>query len=576
MRGGVGASQHRLRAGDYNVRMTKTSADWVKEALASSSPEEQRRCLREAEARVRYLSDLPRIAALFARLGDLADAHRCLDRALEQAKSEIWVYRHAAEVYLGDLSDPDGARLALARCAAAFTARAETRSYEWVLLAEGYKRLLADDAGAAVCLERGLDAARQSDDFCSMAEGYVKHAGDLARAHELLLHAESLLRTTADGYGFWGVANVYHGPLGDPESARRTLERGLLQATSVGACINLAQACVHHDPGPGMQRCLDKAGSLARTARDWLELGEAIQELRRDAARIRSCLEMALAAGPDRELRQGIARGFRHWLRDAEAADRVSQRGTAPEALLARRRTLVGWTAEPSGLLGWLRARLSEKDLCEIAGADYGNSFSEHLAALTDIYETGLVPHPLSWYPAEVLTLTRWGEGALVNHRARAFACALLCLDESGPESHRDDCEASLPPLIESCIALGPEALAALTGFLVALIEGRASEEGSGLAFLYLALVLTTAARDLGDPRLAPLAEQALELARGYCAEHAPLVEDYLLGMTCYTSGLSLWRALAAELLRESPDAPLLRLAERLRPQPVTEADLVR
>ncbi|MEN9937623.1 MAG: hypothetical protein RLZZ387_4202 [Chloroflexota bacterium] len=61
-------------------------------------------------------------------------------------------------------------------------------------------------------------------------------------------------------------------------------------------------------------------------------------------------------------------------------------------------------------LLCWLRPRVDDAMLLEIAGADYGMDADAHLAALRRIRDEGLFAVQIGWEPKEVLELIRWSE----------------------------------------------------------------------------------------------------------------------------------------------------------------------
>lgn len=134
-------------------------------------------------------------------------------------------------------------------------------------------------------------------------------------------------------------------------------------------------------------------------------------------------------------------------------------------------------------------------------------SFEQNLSPLRDIYETGALPRPLDWHPLEVLSLTRWSEGERADHLARAFACAILCIDATSEAPRSGPPETVLPQLLDSCLRLGPEALVHLRGLAVALLESR--EEDDDAPLLCHGLLLCAAAVDPADPRLPALAARA-------------------------------------------------------------------
>lgn len=125
-----------------------------------------------------------------------------------------------------------------------------------------------------------------------------------------------------------------------------------------------------------------------------------------------------------------------------------------------------------SALLDLLRARLNRIiDLRAIAAADYCYRFSENLAALERIVDTGVVDQ-MTFSTEEVLSLMslsrpddpNWTPGnvGVYGHMQRAFACAVL-LRKSDRADVADAESLPLAPLIESCIELGDEYCDALS-----------------------------------------------------------------------------------------------------------------
>lgn len=231
----------------------------------------------------------------------------------------------------------------------------------------------------------------------------------------------------------------------------------------------------------------------------------------------------------------------------------------APPAIVVAHRRLDSWIADPTALLEWLRARISPASLTAISATDT-TDHDKHLAAVTDIARTGLIPQPLDWHPRESLEHTRWATGDHVDHVARAFACTVLLIDAAGP-TQRDGHEQTIPVLIESCLALGTETLAPLTGLLVTLAEAYESS-ATELPFTLLGLLVAAAALDAADPRLSALAHHLIaheEASDGTKID--PTV--WLLGRTRFDARHNLWRALASQHL--SGPQHLVLVGERLR-----------
>lgn len=100
---------------------------------------------------------------------------------------------------------------------------------------------------------------------------------------------------------------------------------------------------------------------------------------------------------------------------------------------------------EPDGdmLLRTIAAHVTDEMLECIAQADYGCDADAHLAALRELWSTGLLPQDPGWVPMEVLELIRWSEpenpewkpGRMgeLGHWMRAFSCAAILRAEHEP-----------------------------------------------------------------------------------------------------------------------------------------------
>ena len=91
----------------------------------------------------------------------------------------------------------------------------------------------------------------------------------------------------------------------------------------------------------------------------------------------------------------------------------------------------------PDALLSALMPLIDDTMLQEIARADYGEDEDKHLAQLRRVRDDQALVSEQSWYPHEVLALTRWSEPEhdwaefdpqyLRHHIMRAFSCASSC-----------------------------------------------------------------------------------------------------------------------------------------------------
>jgi hypothetical protein len=110
--------------------------------------------------------------------------------------------------------------------------------------------------------------------------------------------------------------------------------------------------------------------------------------------------------------------------------------------------------------------------------------------------------------------------------------------------------------LLESCVALGSEALARLPGLLVPFIDGHicAGDDVPSEpvpAFAALALLLSAAKVDPGDVRLEAVAARLLELeaqlANADCYPHAG--NGFVLGTTYFDQRMDIWQDQVRETL---------------------------
>ncbi|MEZ4380177.1 MAG: hypothetical protein R3A79_02425 [Nannocystaceae bacterium] len=511
-----------------------TLYDWIARSRETSG-EARRQALAQAEAAARATGDEHEwraVASAYREAEDDASARRCLSRAIDADPLQVWCYRDLAALLRDRLDDPAGALATLAAAEAAMDAADAVPGYRWNQLAGLYRDFGASAAIVRRVVDSGLARAATLDDRCAAVSGYARLLGDAARARELLADVEARATAAREIRGWWTIANTYSGALDDPAGARRSVERGLALAETPGECVTMANAWgSHRGDAELLGACLAKAEALATTSDAWLTVAEAHSEHTGDREACRRCLDHVAAdpdAGDDR--RRRAAHGYRHWLDDPEAADRLSPRGKRPEELAPRRRALAGWSADASALLEWLRPRLSAEIMGSIAAADYGFGRDDNLAALRDIHETGLLPIPLGSQLHEVCALCRWADGERVDHVERAFTCAMLCLDYVCETScFTDDLVSTLPQLVESCVELGPEPTRALVSLLVWLVEREEPEEaledeGSGVLACLYALLVAAASLDPDDPRLASLARSVLAIEAAL-SQHSYLME---------------------------------------------------
>jgi hypothetical protein len=533
--------------------MATTMEERLQRARAAGSDAERRTLLATAEAHARDAFERHAVAAAWLAAGDRAAAAGCLDEALRTAGHEVWLHRNMAETWTR-LGDAAAATRALRAFEAKLACAGASPGYEWRLLAEGFA-VLPDHAAVQRCLGAGRAHAASADDCCSIARGYVELLADRGTALELLHRAEELasaapasLADAPDVAPWWAIAGAWTELFDDRDRARASLDEGLARAADVGGCATIAAAwaSLAADRVGGLadvRRCLAKGRLLARTFDEWLDLAEATYEHGDDAEALRDCLRAAGRRAATAAERRRLAHAARAWL-PAGDAEAYGPAGLAPAELAPPGPTDLGFDRDAGALFDWLRGRIDARALAAIAAEDYGRDQHAHLAALRDVVRTGLVPVPLPWHPREVASLARWREGEQVDHAVRAFCCTLLCLDALG-EGCASGSEDTIVVLVESCCALGREALGHLPGLLVALAGQGQGRDQATAAMTTLALLLASIRLDAGDPRLDALAHHLLELEAA-CARsgYAHAEHGWLLGAGGFDQRIGVWREL--------------------------------
>jgi hypothetical protein len=494
----------------------RTVTDWLREARDAGDKADVERCLDAAAALAQQcyewriilgaLFDLPAVAP--QKMAELAA------RTLASARlaGDVNAFCDVAELHNDVLDDEEGARQAL-RAGLETLRQRDSHAYEWALLAEGFLDTLDDEAGARRCLDAGREAAlrrRDAGDLVSVAEP-LDRLGDRAGALAVVAEAEALLAASPSGSQFgeasavWSIANAWH-ELGSPDAAQRLLADATRRAPTTEAALSLARAWHSHDDSTGVDRALARARDSATNAEEWLDVAEVSRATGRPESAVRAALDRAGAALGDSEdvVRERVAAAYHRWLGE----DRLGPRGVMPEALRVVRRSLPGAPGTPTPLFDWLRTRVTRPVLEHIATADYGENEADNLAALEDIWTTGLVPRQLPWVPHEVLALRRWSRGEDVDHVERAWCCVLLALDD-------EDLDTVAAGLVDSCLALGAPAPELAEQFLAwicqtvdASVDGEAGPPPTSGLF---ALLLLRAADDPADPRVTDLVSTILE-----------------------------------------------------------------
>jgi hypothetical protein len=361
------------------------------------------------------------------------------------------------------------------------------------------------------------------------------------------------------------IAQAYAGPMQEPEGAAAALERGLAAVASVDDALVMAAALARHGASEADRAaCLARGEALAATTADWLELDRVRSFARRGAP---DPLDHAGGAAIDDLDRRRVA--YARALRD-NTPDHIAEIAVPllpPHAILPRRGRAAWWPHDPARLLDLLRGRLERGRLDALIERS-SEGATEHTPTIEAIWRTGLVPYPMHLTPIPPLSLERWTAHESAEHAARAFACAVLCIGTAGADRPRSSHESSLAVLLDSCVALGLDAVEALIGLLVALVESY--DDSPIRLFAQLGLVLAAAWRDASDPELpgqvARLIDDTSRVeARLGRTEGSP--HGWLYELTRFDQRHELWQSLAALILGPliAADPHLARLAALLR-----------
>jgi hypothetical protein len=224
----------------------------------------------------------------------------------------------------------------------------------------------------------------------------------------------------------------------------------------------------------------------------------------------------------------------------------------------------------PRAAVDYLRLRIDEGQLREIAAADYGRDLEDHLRALRPLWSGSELGDLDSWFPMEVLELIRWsepedrdwkpGSTGLRGRQMRAF-CSAVLLATPNHEPNRE----TLVQLLESVLAMGREAVEAAGRFLTARIDSLGRDDDRPFFALGTAVVLRALEPEMAledEERLADwiLEEEAFE--RGYLASFHPKYTSapWLFGLSF--SGLrdDKWKGLIEGIRQSGGDRPLGRM----------------
>jgi tetratricopeptide (TPR) repeat protein len=471
-----------------------------------------------------------------AQVAEPEVARECLEAAVRAANERIWVHRNAARIYREHLGDLAAARKVLREIAALTCS-------EWRLAAAGWTEL-GDLAEAVRCLERAATNAGTASDLCTVALGY-RDSGYADEGLLLLDGADSLATQASD---CWSLANTYLA-LGDFDRALATLERGLRDAVSVPERVALAHAFATYGAGNArLAEILADAERRAGTVPDWIQIAIAYHQLLFDTEAADRCTRQAshIAIDPKHERDIAVTRSRMTLQLLDDDRPRI-----APANLLWPGSRSFGWDRDPARLLGWLRARIPRDSIVAMAAlADFFTN--DHFIALLDIAKSGLLPHPLPAYLG-LLDQIRWREGPNVDHLVRAFACTLLCIEDAAvaiPEGQQP----TIAVLLDSCIALGPDAVSAAISLFAAMADSydaahSTTRHAPTVLFAELGLVLAAAWLDPTDPRIPPLVDRLITDEPRYRASVRNPSPAWLLGLTRHDLRNALWRSLANRIL---------------------------
>jgi tetratricopeptide (TPR) repeat protein len=484
-----------------------TVQDWLARAEEAQEPAEVRRCLDEAARAASGAWDLRLVLQAEVDLEQTERLEALALRALEAAEgedSEFHTFTDVARIRLETLADRPGALEALRRAWRWLERPVEQDSWrgppvwDWCQLARTWLELLGDREEALQCVARAEALCKEPGHLCTVAGARSELLGDLPSARALVELAEE----TARGREVWTVANAWRA-LEDATSAERLLERALREASETDLALTLARAWSSHDRPERAAEAIARAAELARTAEEWLAVAGLRAELGHERPLIRQALDAAaaLTSEEDLDLRGQLSGAYHRWLGEPWSS-RLGPLGHRPASLRPVVRPLPGFAPDAEGLFDHLRSEIPRASLQAIAALDYGMDTPEHLAVLTDLCASGLLPvvrGTLPWHPREVLELSRWARGERVDHQARALATTILSFL---PGQELTD---TVPYLVESALVLGEPVPALAEGMLAWLCS--LDEEPAVAALLGLALLRL--AQDPADERIAALLEPA-------------------------------------------------------------------
>lgn len=232
-------------------------------------------------------------------------------------------------------------------------------------------------------------------------------------------------------------------------------------------------------------------------------------------------------------------------------------------------------------LFDWLRKRVNDSMLREIAEADYGMDAEEHFKALVKLRDGEKLPVPLRWVPREVLELIRWskpdepsckpGCRSSRDHLKRAFACTLLLRAAAEPENigYTSGENETIIQLVESAIALGNEATEVALSFLCwCFPRVSALDERPFYAMAILLLQVFLSKHDKQGEELLVTCDWVINeeaRVRSNDVWNLAISNWWLLGLTFHNQRHQAWESLTRKILLEPSKPHPSKAAETLQ-----------
>lgn len=228
---------------------------------------------------------------------------------------------------------------------------------------------------------------------------------------------------------------------------------------------------------------------------------------------------------------------------------------------------------------------ITEDMLAEIARADYGTGFEDHLQALRRLRDRDISDQPMAWEPQEVLNLFRWSEFGddrtgreqrteQAFHLMRAFCCALILEASVTPANHEEFVgnNQTLIQLLESARVLGPDDEARLPAFIAWLIPRAPAFEDEvgfyGIAFVSTVVRHGRKADDDANFLIKVIDACEAEFEKLLITWTDPVNNNgdrWLLGWTHFNQRHGKWEQLGRQLSIEAENIEQEQLRKRLK-----------